>query len=134
MRKDLQINSLALAYLGDAIYELFIRTFLIEQGICKVNELQKEAVFYVSAKGQAQYLEKLIQENILTQEEIEIVKRARNHKNSRHPKNTDINTYKKATGFEALFGYHYLNQNFDRLKELMISMKGEMACIFTEEM
>ena len=65
---------------------------------------------------------------------MEIVKRARNHKNSRHPKNTDMNTYKKATGFEALFGYHYMNQNWERIKELMISMKGEIKCIFTEEM
>lgn len=134
MKKELQMNSLVLAYLGDAIYELLIRTFLVEQGICKVNELQKEAVYYVSAKGQTYYLEKLIEKNILTSEEMEIVKRARNHKNSRHPKNTDMNTYKKATGFEALFGYHYVNQNWERIKELMISMKGEIKCIFTEEM
>ncbi len=134
MKKELQMNSLVLAYLGDAIYELLIRTFLVEQGICKVNELQKEAVYYVSAKGQTYYLEKLIEKNILTAEEMEIVKRARNHKNSRHPKNTDMNTYKKATGFEALFGYHYMNQNWERIKELMISMKGEIKCIFTEEM
>ena len=134
MKNSNEINSLVLAYLGDGIYELLIRTFLVKKGICKVNQLQKEAVRYVSAKRQSEYLEKMIKDDILTQEEIDIVKRARNHKTNHHPKNTDINTYKKATGFEALFGYHYLNHNFKRIEELITYMKEEIACIFTEEM
>src|SRR5690554_6809062 len=103
-----EINSLALAYLGDAVYELYIRTFLIKKGIEKVNNLQKEAVNYVSAKGQVFYLNKLIEENFLKEEEIQIVKRARNHKSSNHSKSADVITYKYSTGFEALIGYLYL--------------------------
>lgn len=119
------INSLVLAYLGDSIFEILIREYLVHQNICKVDELQKKAIEYVSAKAQSQFLSELEQKQILTEEELEIVKRARNHKGSRHPKNTDIVTYKRSTGLEALFGYHYLNQNFGRIKELMKIRLGE---------
>lgn len=119
------INSLVLAYLGDSIYEILIREYLINKQICKVDELQKEAIKYVSAKAQSKFLEELEQQQLLTDDEIAIVKRARNHKGNRHPKNTDIVTYKKSTGLEALFGYHYLNGNFDRIKELIKTMIGE---------
>lgn len=119
------INSLVLAYLGDSIYEILIREYLIHQNICKVDELQKEAVKYVSAKAQSNFLKELEENNLLTEEEINIVKRARNHKGSRHPKNTDIVTYKRSTGLEALFGYHYLNGNFERIKKLITKMIGE---------
>ena len=105
MNKDK--NVLVLAYLGDAIYEVYIREHLIKT-IVKVDKLQKEATKYVSAKAQAQILNKLIENNVLTQEEIEIFHRARNHKGTRHPKNTDIITYKHSTGFEAIIGYLYL--------------------------
>lgn len=119
------MNSLVLAYLGDSIYEILIREYLIHQNICKVDELQKEAVKYVSAKAQSNFLKQLEENNLLTEEEINVVKRARNHKGTRHPKNTDIVTYKRSTGLEALFGYHYLNGNFERIKELIIKMIGE---------
>lgn len=119
------MNSLVLAYLGDSIYEILIREYLIHQKICKVDELQKEAVKYVSAKAQSQFLKELEIENVLTEEELNVIKRARNHKGTRHPKNTDIVTYKRSTGLEALFGYHYLNGNFERIKELMTKMIGE---------
>ena len=87
-------NVLALAYLGDSIYEVYIRKYLIDQGIEKVNTLQKEATNYVSAKSQCKYLTQLMEENFFTEEELNIIYRARNHKGSRHPKNTDIITYK----------------------------------------
>lgn len=119
------MNSLVLAYLGDSIYEILIREYLIHQNICKVDELQKEAVKYVSAKAQSNFLKELEENKLLTEEEINIVKRARNHKGNRHPKNTDIVTYKRSTGLEALFGYHYLNGNFERIKELITKMIGE---------
>lgn len=118
-------NVLALAYLGDAVYELAIREYLLEKGIVKVNDLQKEAIPYVSAKGQAMYLTKLLDGNFLTEEEIDIVMRARNHKGSRHPKNTDIVTYKYATGLEALIGYLYLEHKKDRLNEIVDKIRGE---------
>ncbi len=113
------INSLTLAYLGDAIYEVYIREYLISKKIVKVNDLQKEATKYVSAKGQAGYLQKLISDNVLTDEEVNIVMRARNHKVQHRPKSTDIITYKYATGFEALMGFLYLNNRRQRLDEIM---------------
>ena len=100
-----EINVLVLAYLGDTIYENYIRRYLIEKNIANVDALQKEAVFYVSAKSQAKFLTKLLEKNLLTEEEITIVKRARNYKTKSHPKNCDIITYKHATGLEALIGY-----------------------------
>lgn len=118
-------NVLTLAYLGDAIYELLVREYLLEKGIVKVSELQKQAVSYVSAKGQAAYLTNLLDNNLLTEEEKDIVYRARNHKGSRHPKNTDIITYKYATGFEALIGYLYLSGNKKRIEEIMDIIRGE---------
>ena len=113
------INIVTLAYLGDAIYEIYIRESLIEQGIAKVEELQKVATKYVSAKGQAIILTNLLDNNILTEEEIDVVKRGRNYKRSSHPKHTDIITYKYSTGFEALIGYLYLSKRQERLQEVL---------------
>ena len=118
------INVLALAYLGDSIYELYVREQLIKRGIVKVNNLQKEAVNYVSARAQAKFLEKMLKEEILSDEEITIVKRARNNKGKSNPKNTDIITYKHATGLEALIGYLYLEENNKRIEELMNFILG----------
>ena len=117
MNKDM--NVLVLAYLGDSIFEVYIRKLLVEQGISKVDKLQKEAVKYVSAKGQAKFITKLIDNNFLTEEELEVFYRARNHKSSRHPKNTDIITYKYSTGFEAIIGYLYLDNKIDRIRDII---------------
>ena len=106
-----QINIITLAYLGDAIYEVYVRNYLINKGIAKVEELQREAIKYVSAKSQSKILTYLIDNNYLSCDEIEIVKRGRNYKRDTHPKNTDIVTYKLSTGFEALIGYLYLDKN-----------------------
>lgn len=113
------INIISLAYLGDSIYEIYIRESLIKLGIQKVEELQKNATKYVSAKGQAKILTYLIDNNLLNNEELDIVKRGRNNKRSNHPKNTDIITYKLSTGFEALIGYLYLSNKIERLKEIL---------------
>lgn len=112
-------NVLTLAYIGDAVYSVYIREYLINKGIIKVDKLQKESINYVSAKAQAKLIEKMINDNFLKEEELEIFYRARNHKCSRHPKNTDIITYKHSTGFEAIIGYLYLNQNKKRLNEII---------------
>lgn len=132
--KTRELNILALAYLGDSIYEIYIRKYLIEKGIIKVKALQTEAVTYVSAKGQAGYLKKLLQSHLLTKEEEDIVYRARNHKGTRHPKNTDILTYKHATALEALIGFWYLEKNFVRLEEMMEKMLGDKICTYMEKM
>lgn len=117
-------NVLVLAYIGDAVYEVYIRNYLIKKNIVKVDKLQKEAVKYVSAKSQRVFLEKLINQNFFNQEEIDIIKRSRNHKGNRHPKNTDIITYKYATAFEAIIGYFYLTNN-KKLDEMMALIYNE---------
>lgn len=113
------INIISLAYLGDAVYEVYIRKYLIEKGIAKVEDLQKEAVNYVSAKSQCRILNNILDNNILTEAEIDIVKRGRNYKRASHPKNTDIITYKMSTGFEALIGYLYLDNKKERIEEIL---------------
>lgn len=114
-----EINVLVLAYLGDTIYENYVRKFLILKGIANVNDLQKKAIKYVSAKSQASYLQELLDCNFLSEEEICIVKRARNYKTTSHPKSCDIITYKHATGLESLIGYLNLNNNKERIDEIM---------------
>lgn len=114
----IEINIISLAYLGDSVYELFIRESLIKKGIAKVEDLMKESIKYVSAKNQSKILKKLIDNNILTEQEKDIVNRGRNYKRSSHPKNTDIITYKMSTGFEALIGHLYL-ENKERLQEIL---------------
>lgn len=121
-------NSLVLAYLGDGIYELYVRRFLIKKGIAKVNDLQKEATKYVSAISQEKILIQLLNDNFLTDEEIAIVKRARNHKNNHKPKYASIITYKNATGLEALIGHLDLNQEFKRIDEIMDFVLEDRLC------
>lgn len=121
------MNVITLAYLGDSVYEVYIREYLISKGIVYVVDLQKEAIKYVSAKSQAKILDYLVNNNYLSEEEVSIVKRGRNYKRDSHPKNTDIITYKKSTGFECLVGYLYLSKNINRLDEIMNIIKEEYA-------
>ena len=114
-----EINSLVLAYLGDTIYEDYVREYLIKSGIANVNDLQTESIKYSSAKAQCEKLKKLIESDFFTDEELEIIKRARNHKGSSHPRNCDIVTYKYATGLEALIGYLKLENKIERIEEIM---------------
>ena len=112
------INVQILALLGDAVFSLYIREKLLTIGINDPNILQKKSIEYVSAKGQVKILNNLIDNNILTEEEISIVKRGRNNKKDNHPKNTDIITYKLSTGFESLLGDLYIS-NKNRLEEIL---------------
>ena len=118
------VNVITLAYLGDAVYEVYIRNYLINLGIAKVIDLQNEAIKFVSAKNQNKILNYLINNNFLSPEELEIIKRGRNYKREGHPKNTDIITYKMSTGFEALIGYLYLDKNINRLEEIINYILG----------
>lgn len=118
-----ETNILALAYLGDAVYELKVREYLLSVGNFKVNKLQTMAMDYVTAKNQCKFINYLIDNNLLTEEEIDYVKRGRNANTYSHPKNTDIVTYKWATGFECLFGYLYLENKKERIDELMNIIK-----------
>ncbi len=121
----LEINVLVLAYLGDTIYENYVRRFLIKKGISNVNDLQTESVNYVSAKSQAKYLLELMDKNFFTEEELSVMRRARNYKSSSHPKNCDIITYKYATGLEAIIGYLSLTNKDERIKEIMERILGD---------
>lgn len=118
------MNNLVVAYLGDAVYELHIRKYLISLGIAKVKELQNASLNYVSATSQRRILEELLNRNVLTDEEIEIVNRGRNA-SSHRSKTTDIITYKKATGLECLIGTLY-NENIERCNYLLNYITGEL--------
>ncbi len=113
------LNVLVFAYLGDTIYEDYIRKYLIMKGIPYVDQLQKESIKYVSAKSQASYLNKLIEEDFFTSDELDVIRRARNYKSKSHPKNCDIVTYKHATALEAIIGYLELKNDKVRINEIM---------------
>ena len=121
----LEINVLVLAYLGDTVYENYVRKYLILKGIGNVNDLQKEAISYVSANSQASFLKKMMDHDFLSEKELDVVMRARNYKTTSHPKSCDIITYKYATGLEALIGYLELDHNRERIDEIMNFILGE---------
>ena len=110
-------NSIALAFLGDAVYEKFIRERILRGGSVGADRMHREAVRYVKASAQEQAL-RAMQED-LTQTEADVVRRARNHKITSKPKNADPVTYKMATAFEALLGYLYLQGETERLEAVM---------------
>lgn len=113
------MNSLVLAYLGDAIFEVYVREYLIvEKGIAKPDFLQKEAVHFVSAKAQAAFMKEALIQQWLSDEEVSIYKRGRNTKNTRAVKNTSIVTHNQSSGFEALIGHLYLLGQDDRIQEI----------------
>lgn len=113
-----QMNGIALAYMGDAIYEVFVRQHLLASGMHKPTKLHHTATRYVSAKAQAALIQKMQADNLLSDEEQEFFKRGRNAKSHTSAKNTSVLTYRISTGFEALFGYLYLSGQDDRLNFL----------------
>ncbi|QIB27165.1 Mini-ribonuclease 3 [Caloranaerobacter azorensis] len=120
------LSPLQLAYIGDAIYELLIRTYLLSKKNISVNELHKEAVKYVKAKAQADIVHNL--QDKLTEEEWSIIKRGRNAKSGSAPKNAELIDYKYATGFETLMGFLYLIGDNERIYEIfnmIINMYAE---------
>lgn len=114
------LGSLALAYMGDAVYEMFVRNHLLTVGQVKPNKLHRESIRYVSAKAQCASVHFLINSEFLSEEEILILKRGRNAKSGTVPKNTDVTTYNYATGFEALIGHLFLSGQEERLKEVVL--------------
>ncbi|MGX7327918.1 Mini-ribonuclease 3 [Enterococcus bulliens] len=119
MRDYKQLNGLALAYVGDAIYEVYIRDYLISTGLTRPNQLHKAATQYVSAKAQAALIHQMLEEDLLTIEEHDFYRRGRNSKSYTSAKNADITTYRISTGFEALMGYLHLTKQQARLEELI---------------
>ncbi len=126
--KPVEINSLVLAYLGDTIYENYVRRYLIELGLTNVKQLQEAAVEYVSARYQAAYLKSLLNLDFFTDDEMDVLKRARNCKSKSHPKNCDILTYKHATALEALIGYLDIVGRENRIDEIMKMILGGKLC------
>lgn len=112
-----QMSPLTWAYVGDCVYELYIRTKLVDTTKLKPHELHIKSIKYVKAKAQAETLKKL--ETILTEEEKEIVRRGRNTQTHHIAKNASMQDYMYATAFEALIGYLYLTKQDDRLSEIM---------------
>ena len=118
MRPDL-MNPLVLAYLGDSVFEVYVREYLIlEKQIVKTDLLQKEAVHFVSAKAHASFMKKALENNWLHEEEIRIYKRGRNTKDKRSLKNTSVRVHNQSTGFETLIGHLYLLNDEKRIQEI----------------
>lgn len=122
------INTTALAYIGDAVYEIYVRKYVLETSCdgsesvsfgAHVDALHKRAVRYVIAAGQAAALKAMMTSDFLSDEEMSIAKRARNHKSASKPKNSDAMDYKYATALEALIGYLYLEDRVERLEEII---------------
>ena len=111
------LSPLTWAYVGDAVYEMYIRMHLVNNTKLKPHRLHIEAIKYVKATAQANILRNI--ENSLTEKELEIVKRGRNAENHHLPKNASVQDYMYSTGFEALIGYLYLTKQDDRLQEIL---------------
>lgn len=111
-----QLHPIVLAYIGDAIFEIAIRQYLISQPNHRPNHLHREATGYVSAKAQARALALLASH--LTDEEADVVRQGRNTKSS-VPKSANVSEYRQATALESLFGYLYLNENFERMQQFV---------------
>lgn len=115
-----EINNMAplvLAYIGDAVYEVFIRTLLISEGNIPVHKLHKRSIEYVKAKAQSDIVHRIMEK--LNPDELDVVRRGRNAKSGTIPKNADVGEYKYATGFESLIGYLYLRKDNKRLMEVL---------------
>lgn len=115
-----ELNSyspLVLAYIGDGIYELIIRSMIVQKKNCAVQRLHKEATWYVKAASQAKMMDGLLPE--LNEEEERIYRRGRNAKSHTAPKNADLKDYRKATGFEAVIGYLFLKDDLPRITYLV---------------
>ncbi len=113
------LNGLSLAYMGDCIYELYIREFILKMGYNKVKDLHKNAVNFTSGEAQAFIIHSMLSENMLTEEELTVFKRGRNSHINSVRKNIKLQDYLDATGFEALLGYLYLDNQKERLEELI---------------
>ena len=119
-----EYSPLPLAYIGDSVYDLFVRTKIIEKGNRHVTDMHKEAVKFVKAHSQAESIHAI--EDKLTEDEVRVLKWGRNAK-STPPKNADVTDYRYATGFEALIGYLYVSGEEDRLKEVL-NMAYDALC------
>ncbi|MYL21931.1 ribonuclease III [Halobacillus litoralis] len=118
--KDIkQMKSLALAYMGDSVYELYVRHHLLEKGEVKPQQLHQAAVQFVSAGSQAAVVQAWQEDGLLTEEEQGVLRRGRNAKSGSVPKSTNVQTYRYSTAFEAVLGFLYLSGRTERLETLI---------------
>jgi ribonuclease III family protein len=122
LKNPLLLPPLTLAYVGDAVYELFVRQRLLELGKVRVNDLHRSAVRYVRANGQARALAALMPS--LTEQEQDVARRGRNAKSHSAPKGSDPAEYAASTAFETLVGFLYLSGRSERLSELLMATAG----------
>lgn len=118
------INTTALAYIGDGVYELFVRKLMVTRGWAAADHLHRETVKYVRAENQAYAIKKIIE--MLTPEEQDLIRRARNRKSVTKPRNADPVAYKMATAIEALIGFLFLTDQHDRIEEIMTRVVEEI--------
>lgn len=111
-----EVSSLALAYLGDAVLEIYIREYVIRMGKTKIDQLHRSAVKFVNAKAQSFIYDSI--QSLLSDDEMVILRKGRNAKKN-IPKNVEMVDYRKSTGVEALLGYLFLKGDNDRIKELV---------------
>ncbi|MCI1859252.1 MAG: ribonuclease III [Sporolactobacillus sp.] len=116
------LGSLVLAFMGDAVIEVYVRDAVIAGGKRKIHSLHEQTIAYVSAKAQAAFLRQLTNEHFLTDEELAIVRRGRNARSHSVPKNTDVQTYNESTGFEALIGYLHFAGRGERIDAILSRM------------
>lgn len=126
-----QYSPLTLAYIGDGIYDLVVRTVIVEQGNARVNQLHRQVSGMVKASAQAQVFRNI--EELLTEEELSIYKRGRNAKSYTMAKNASMTDYRMATGVEALMGYLYLQGRMSRILELIRIGLGDSLNIHNRE-
>ena len=112
-----EISPSVLAYVGDAVYEMYIRTYMVSHGGNNPHKLHRKSVGFVKAKAQSEILLAIYEE--LSEEEMDIARRGRNAKSGKIPKNADVSDYRHATGFEALIGYLYLTGKTTRLEDIL---------------
>lgn len=120
----MMLNPLIWAYIGDVVYEVYVRSYIVSKSQNSPNDLHRKSIKFVKAKAQSDFLEHILPS--LTEEEQNVVRRGRNTKTTHVPKNADMIDYRRATAFEGLIGYLYLMKRFERLDEL-IKMVFEKA-------
>ena len=116
-----------LAFLGDAYLSLQVRSYLIDLGYNQLKKMQETSVLFVSAEGQAKFMNQLLDDNLISEDEMIYYKRGRNAKSRSMAKNAEMIDYRVATGLESLWGYLYLKEDFQRLDQLWSLFKESVG-------
>lgn len=118
------MNGATLAFVGDAIMALTVKEYLVNSGYTKSKQLQQLSVLFLSANAQAEFAKHCLANKLFDEETLDIFHRGRNHRSATVPKNSNVTNYRLATGLEAVWGYHHMNHNVLKLKELWETYKN----------